>query len=360
MGKGSVWATTTNFRRYPSKFNIVEKMRRYIDAHLYDRPAWLESAERAPPPELASLFRNRRVVHNPYPDLVRTILHKYPHLRFQDCYVDGNDWSPGNDRYRDDHPVMQLAARQLQLMNEGYPKRQALAKAEEEFRGRRRQLERSQKIMMALAVDERVDPIFTTGHAYWQSQIADEEARHLLRIRRILRILRRRAVAASCGTGPDAQGVGVIPPRLTPRNYMSRNRLRALAMRAEDAPDTAPPHMEELGEKTGEEETQWLEETQQKEELRYVDGHTVSVPYQAAHMKKKSAAYDPLYAARHGLFLSEPKSENDTVTTVDIVQQDTMTPATLQEDLSDGGLEVPKDVDRNSGSGSSSPSSEFF
>ena len=26
----------------------------------------------------------------------------------QDCYVDGNDWSAGNDAYRDDHPVMQV------------------------------------------------------------------------------------------------------------------------------------------------------------------------------------------------------------------------------------------------------------
>jgi len=44
----------------------------------------------------------------------------------QDCYVDGNDWSAGNDAYRDDHPVMQFVGKQLEIMRmEGTSKKEA-------------------------------------------------------------------------------------------------------------------------------------------------------------------------------------------------------------------------------------------
>ena len=40
--------------------------------------------------------------------------------------MDGNDWSAGNDAYRDDHPVMQFVGKQLEIMRmEGTSKKEA-------------------------------------------------------------------------------------------------------------------------------------------------------------------------------------------------------------------------------------------
>jgi len=163
---------------------------------MYDRPKWLEWAERAPPLELHNMHLKCRKIKNPYPSLVRSVLRKYPTLRFQDCYVDGNDWSQGNDSYRDDHPVMQFAARQLQFMNAGHSRAAAFKKTERLFYERRMEIEKHQKIAMAMAVDERVSPLFTDPHAYWHTEMAAQEARHLNEIRKEVRGLR---IAASGG-----------------------------------------------------------------------------------------------------------------------------------------------------------------
>uniref|UniRef100_A0A7S1P697 Small ribosomal subunit protein mS23 n=1 Tax=Vitrella brassicaformis TaxID=1169539 RepID=A0A7S1P697_9ALVE len=154
-----------------------------VDQGVYDRPKWLTAVERAPPLELHSLQCQARRIHNPYPNMVLHLLKKYPDLRFQDCFVDGNDWSKGNDRYRDDHPAMQFVARQLRLMNEkGYSRKKAFKETEKWFYGLRMELEKRQKILMAQAASASVEPLFTSGQAYWQTQIAEEEDKHLQNI----------------------------------------------------------------------------------------------------------------------------------------------------------------------------------
>ncbi len=89
--------------------------------------------------ELTNLVLQDKRIRNPYPQLIRHLLRVYPDLRFQDCFVDGNDWQQGNDVYRSDHPVMQFVARQQKLLNENptMSKRKAFKLVEEEFRKRR-------------------------------------------------------------------------------------------------------------------------------------------------------------------------------------------------------------------------------
>ncbi|KAF8822007.1 hypothetical protein IE077_000118 [Cardiosporidium cionae] len=196
MAKGAIHPNGTNFRRI-SKLDIVARMRLLIQQKVYKRPKWLAATEKVPPLELQNLKLKDKTISNPYFGLVKTVLQKYPNLRFQDCFVDGNDWSKGNDTYRDDHPVMQFAAKQLQLMNTGLPKKAAFKQAEKHFYERRLALEKQQKLQMALAVDEKVEPLFTTGQGYWLTQMAKSEQEHLKRILSVLRSMKKNATPSS-------------------------------------------------------------------------------------------------------------------------------------------------------------------
>ncbi|EER00322.1 conserved hypothetical protein [Perkinsus marinus ATCC 50983] len=125
MTYGHIHPYGTNFYR-GYKLDIVGRIRRLAEAGMLTRrPAWMQSAERVPPMENLNINFQTRKIKNPYPKLVKFLLRKYPDLRFQDCFVEGNQWSRGNDTYRDDHPVMQFVARQLQLMNTGMDRRMA-------------------------------------------------------------------------------------------------------------------------------------------------------------------------------------------------------------------------------------------
>eukprot|EP00921_Rhytidocystis_pertsovi_P020084 GHVQ01031868.1.p1 GENE.GHVQ01031868.1~~GHVQ01031868.1.p1 ORF type:complete len:336 (-),score=46.99 GHVQ01031868.1:1443-2450(-) len=273
-------------------------MRKLIEMKVYQPPKWMDAVERAPPLELQSLHLQQRKVFNPYPSMVRRILHKYPHLRFQDCYVDGNDWSKGNDRYRDDHPVMQFATKQLEKIHQGMSSHQAFRETEKEFYSRRMELEKQQKLMMAVAVDENVEPIFTTGHAYWQAHIAEEEARHLVRIRNVLRHLRRRKLA-SAQTSSDS--VADLPPIFAPIRHWSRRKvIRDAFEETED--DVNAPNDYSLSSPAP-----FIQESLPTvlSDRPSSDRNIVSVPLDPAHMKRKAVVFDPLYAGRHGLFLDE-------------------------------------------------------
>lgn len=189
-GKGAIHPNTSNFRR-ALRFDVVARVRRLCEwGLLKDRPKWLEWAERVPPMENHSLSLQVRKIRNPYPQMVNFLLKKYPDLRFQDCYVDGNDWSVGNDTFRDDHPVMQFVARQLDFMNQGLSKKEAFKKTEELFRERREYLEKEQKVMMAMALNSGLAPMFSTGRAYLEAETAKNEAAHLKGIHRQLRQLK--------------------------------------------------------------------------------------------------------------------------------------------------------------------------
>lgn len=151
-----------------------------------------------------NLHLQARTIRNPYPQMVDFLLKKYPDLRFQDCYVDGNDWSAGNDAYRDDHPVMQFVAQQLKLMREeGLTKREAFKRTEDIFRERRESLEREQKVMMAMAIKEGFKPMFSTGRAYLEVEKARIESGHLTRIISALR--KQRASAEETRDSEAAQ-----------------------------------------------------------------------------------------------------------------------------------------------------------
>ena len=200
---GAIFPNTSNFRR-AQHANIVARMRRMVESGMYARPDWLEAVERAPPPELLNLNVQNRSLKNPYPKLIAGLLLKYPDMRFQDCFVDGNDWSRGNDRYRDDHPVMQFVTRQLQLMNSGMSRSRAFVETENEFRARREQLELKQKIEMAIAANTGVvpafgsanspNPLFTTAEAYARQKQAQLEIAHLRHIQLRLRKIRDRVI----------------------------------------------------------------------------------------------------------------------------------------------------------------------
>jgi len=190
-GKGAIHPNTSNFRRV-ARLDCVARARKLCEFGLLkERPKWLEWAERVPPMENHSLSLQVRTIRNPYPQMIAFLLKKYPDLRFQDCYVDGNDWSTGNDTFRDDHPVMQFVARQLDFMNQGLSKKEAFAKAEDLFRDRREYLEREQKVMMAIALDSGLAPMFATGRAYLEAEKAKAETAHLQSIQRQLRQLRK-------------------------------------------------------------------------------------------------------------------------------------------------------------------------
>lgn len=194
MVGGSIHPNGTNFRRI-ARLDVVARVRRLCETHVLEkRPTWLEWCERVPPLENHNLHYQARKIRNPYPQMVNHLLSKYPDLRFQDCYVDGNDWSRGNDSYRDDHPVMQFVARQLQFMRtEGLSKKEAFERTEELFRERREWLEQNQKVMMAMALEQGLQPMFTTGSAYLQAEMARAEEAHLKIIREQLRRKREAA-----------------------------------------------------------------------------------------------------------------------------------------------------------------------
>lgn len=200
MVGGAIYPNGTNFRRV-ARLDVVSRVRRLCETKLLEkRPQWLEWCERVPPLENHSLHLQAREIRNPYRQLVDHLLKKHPDLRFQDCYVDGNDWSKGNDAYRDDHPVMQFVATQLQLMRMGedgkaLSKKEAFERTEELFRERRSWLEQNQKVMMAMALEKGLQPMFSTGAAYLQAETARAEEAHLQIIRRVLR--ERREQAAS-------------------------------------------------------------------------------------------------------------------------------------------------------------------
>lgn len=194
MVKGAIHPNGSNFRR-AARLDVVARVRRLCETKLLEqRPKWLEWCERVPPIENHSLNLQARTIRSPYPQMVRFLLNKYPDLRFQDCYVDGNDWSAGNDSYRADHPVMQFVARQLELMrSEGLSKKDAFIRTEALFRHRREHLEREQKVMMALALDAGLAPMFATGKAFLEAEKCKGEAAHLNNIRRQLREMREEA-----------------------------------------------------------------------------------------------------------------------------------------------------------------------
>jgi hypothetical protein len=194
--QGAIHPNSTNFDR-SLKFNAVARMRKMVSTGLYKRPAWLDVVERAPPTELMNMRIQNRTLKNPYTKLISALLAKYPDMRFQDCFVDGNDWSKGNDTYRDDHPVMQFVARQLELINGGMPKSIAFKKTEGEFYERRKKLEIQQKLEMAMAVNSNVipafgssqmpNPLYPNAEAYARQTAAQLEILHLRHIQRRLR-----------------------------------------------------------------------------------------------------------------------------------------------------------------------------
>ena len=201
MPSGAIHPNSSNFGRV-SRLNIVERMRKLVSQGAYEkRPEWLEFAERAPPMELHNLKLRDINIKSPYPAMIQYVLKQFPDMRFQDCFVDGNDWSKGNDKYRDDHPVMQFVARQLQLMNEGLSRKVAFEKTKAEYLERRKVIEDRQKIEMAIAQNERIvpafgspqhpDPLYTTGSGIARQREAQLEVAHLNHIRRKLRMLRK-------------------------------------------------------------------------------------------------------------------------------------------------------------------------
>ena len=232
MPAGAVHPNTGNFSRAP-RLNIVERVRKLVSHKAYEkRPEWLEFVERAPPMELHNLnLRNVRI-KSPYPAMVKFVLERFPDMRFQDCFVDGNDWSKGNDRYRDDHPVMQFVARQLQLMNEGSMTRQeAFEQTKSEYLERRRKLQDQRKMELALACNQRIIPAFneglyTTAAAVTRTREAELEVAHLNHIRRKLRMLRkeiephdrRRMSAKEVALDMEVERTGLLP-RISPSKY---------------------------------------------------------------------------------------------------------------------------------------------
>jgi len=194
-GKGAIHPTGSNFRR-EARWDAVRRMRAMVDQGTYDEPRWLKWAERSPPLELGELVMNAKKIKNPYPKLMNFLLKKYPELRFHDMYVEGNDWSQGNDMYLDTHPAMQFVARQLQHMNAGKTKKDAFKLTEEWFLERRLKQELEHKILMADMVGiERVQPMFTSPHGYWQAEIAKWQSTELVKpsgaVQRILNDLKK-------------------------------------------------------------------------------------------------------------------------------------------------------------------------
>lgn len=195
MVRGACYPNGSNFQR-TARLDVVNRVRRLNEVGLLkERPKWLTWCERVPPIENHNLHLQARSIRSPYPQMVNFLLKKYPDLRFQDCYVDGNDWSAGNDAYRDDHPVMQFVGKQLELMRtEGLNKKEAFSQTEKHFRERRQHLETEQKLMMATAVKAGFQPMFCTGRAYLEVEKARLESQHL---QKIIGVLRRSKTEAS-------------------------------------------------------------------------------------------------------------------------------------------------------------------
>ncbi|CAL1169621.1 unnamed protein product [Cladocopium goreaui] len=203
MVKGACHPNGSNFQRV-ARLDVVNRVRRLSEVGLLkERPKWLNWCERVPPMENHNLQLQTRTVRSPYPQMVNFLLKKYPDLRFQDCYVDGNDWSAGNDAYRDDHPVMQFVGKQLEIMRmEGTSKKEAFKRTEEHFRERRRNLETEQKLMMAMAVKAGFQPMFCTGRAYLEVEKARLESTHL---KKIIGVLRKESAALRPAAGEVQQ-----------------------------------------------------------------------------------------------------------------------------------------------------------
>ncbi|SBT31446.1 conserved Plasmodium protein, unknown function [Plasmodium ovale wallikeri] len=189
MGKGAVHPNGSNFCR-ALKYNIVDKMRKLVETNVYEKPRWLEWSERVPPMEIYNISLKSKYINNKYIELVKYLLKKYPHLRFQDCFVEGNNNIKGYDYFRNDHIITQMATHQLHWMNRGYGKKEALEKVEKKFYDRRMELEKQQKINMCLAIEENVKPLYTNGYAYLYEKMVENEKTHLNVILRKLRNIR--------------------------------------------------------------------------------------------------------------------------------------------------------------------------
>lgn len=235
MAKGAVYPRSSNFTRW-SKTNIVSRMRKYVDSNMFSRPRWMTLVERAPPLELHEIHMNSHFVANPYPELVAHLLRKYPNLRFQDCFVRGNNWTKGNDYYRDDHPVMQFVAYQLNLMQEkGFSRKEAFKLTERVFYERRMQLEREQKIHMALNTTAlnggKLEPMFTSAEAYWHTEIAKRQEQQYSKIAHHFRLLRAREELRNTirdvkenKVQEPIQKKSPTPPILTPEQLLNVQR----------------------------------------------------------------------------------------------------------------------------------------
>lgn len=197
MPSGAIHPNGSNFSR-ASRLNVVARVRKLVAQGAYEkRPEWLQFAERAPPLELSNLKIREEKIKSPYFSMIQYVLKKYPDLRFQDCFVDGNDWSVGNDTYRSDHPVMQFVARQLQIMNtNGVDLKAAFEQTSKEFSERRKLIEERHKLDLAIACNQRIIPhsqrhVYPTAAAFAREREAELEILHLNHIRRKLRMLRK-------------------------------------------------------------------------------------------------------------------------------------------------------------------------
>ncbi|KAK2196052.1 hypothetical protein BdWA1_002651 [Babesia duncani] len=195
MAKGAVHITGSNFAfRRRLRWDILDRMRKLVENGTYERPRWLEWVERAPPLETRNILHSDTIIKNPYIPLVATLLKKYPHLRFEQCFDPENDWSKGNDSYAASHPVMQFVTYQLSLMNQGIPKNEAFKRTEAVFYKQRLEIEKKIKLAMALAIDEKAEPLYTTGFGYWNARIAQERYRFLMHVREQLSVLKNEAL----------------------------------------------------------------------------------------------------------------------------------------------------------------------
>ncbi|GIX62217.1 queuine tRNA-ribosyltransferase-like protein [Babesia caballi] len=180
-------------------------MRKLVRNGTCDRPRWLEwvsssraccanvfdQVERAPPLETRNMLHGDRTIRNPYLPLIETLLQKYPHLRFEQCFRPENQWQKGNSPTEPDRP--RRRPRQLRRRPPGHAVRRQPTRAHEPrhvapgrlcksedcpwptdaaqtermFYKRRMEIEARLKVAMALAVDEDVEPLYTTGYAYW-------------------------------------------------------------------------------------------------------------------------------------------------------------------------------------------------
>lgn len=211
--------------------------------------------------------------------MVRFVLEQFPDMRFQDCFVDGNDWSKGNDRYRDDHPVMQFVARQLQLINtEGLSRQQAFQRTKSEYLERRLELEKKQKIEMALSQNQRivpafgmpnsVDPLYTTGAAIARQREAELEVAHIQHIRRKLRMLRkeiephdkRRMSAKEAALDVEAERNSLLP-KMTPSPYKEAQDMKSTEVSVEEQEVQEEEEFEFLTTKEDEDSPSWTFET---------------------------------------------------------------------------------------------------